>query len=71
MIILKQALEERCGFVLKNDLDCEQLSIAIFIQQGNYISRTTISKIFLRHTMDLAEVKPAVLSMLQDFSRIP
>jgi|GEM_PF-2086274 len=67
--ILKDALIKKFGSEVTDALSCENLSIAIFLNSGNYVSRSTLMRLF-GIVEKPSSLNPKVLDFLMKYAEI-
>ncbi|KLT63843.1 hypothetical protein [Pedobacter sp. BMA] len=65
---LRAGLLNKIKNVEINRKACEQLSVAIFIRQNDYVSTTTLMRLFSLLPFDKHTLSPKVLGMLLKFA---
>ena len=65
---LRAGLLNKIGNIGINRKACEQLSVAIFIRQNDYVSTTTLMRLFGLLPVDKISLSPKILDMLVKFA---
>ncbi|WP_316801387.1 hypothetical protein [Pedobacter frigidisoli] len=65
---LRAGLLNKIGNIEVNRKACDQLSVAIFIRQNDYISTTTLMRLFGLLPADKTSISPKILNMLIKFA---